>query len=150
MSCPLRRRLRISSIADAMCETSGSLLRVSGVGTHTLITSQRDSSLKSTVAESFLRDTASAISAGFTSSMYDSPRWIASAGGQIVGASSLGKMKTVTQNVAVGALLFHFTTLGLDAHRIGVAFLFLATALTIASGYRYFADYFGGLAGAGR
>jgi CDP-diacylglycerol---glycerol-3-phosphate 3-phosphatidyltransferase len=76
-------------------------------------------------------------------------RGIASAGGQIVGASSLGKLKTVTQNVAVGALLFHFTTLGLDAHEVGVAFLFLATALTIASGYRYFADYFGGLAGAG-
>lgn len=77
-------------------------------------------------------------------------RGIASAGGQIVGASSLGKMKTVTQNIAVGALLFHFTTLGLDAHAVGVAFLFLATALTIASGYRYFADYFGGLASAGR
>ena len=77
-------------------------------------------------------------------------RGIASAGGQIVGASSLGKMKTVTQNIAVGALLFHFTTLGLDAHKVGVAFLFLATALTIASGYRYFADYFGGLAAAGR
>jgi CDP-diacylglycerol--glycerol-3-phosphate 3-phosphatidyltransferase len=77
-------------------------------------------------------------------------RGIASAGGQIVGASSLGKTKTVTQNIAVGALLFHFTTLGIDAHTVGMAFLFLATALTIASGYRYFADYFGGLAGAGR
>ena len=77
-------------------------------------------------------------------------RGIASAGGRIMAASSLGKMKTVAQNVAVGALLFHFTTLGLDAHAIGVAFLLLATALTIASGYRYFADYFGGLAGAGR
>jgi CDP-diacylglycerol--glycerol-3-phosphate 3-phosphatidyltransferase len=77
-------------------------------------------------------------------------RGIASAGGQIVGASSLGKLKTVTQNIAVGALLFHYTTLGLDAHTVGLAFLFLATALTIASGYRYFADYFGGLAGAGR
>jgi CDP-diacylglycerol---glycerol-3-phosphate 3-phosphatidyltransferase len=77
-------------------------------------------------------------------------RGIASAGGQIVGASSLGKLKTVTQNIAVGALLFHFETLGLDAHTVGLAFLFLATALTIASGYRYFADYFGGLAGTGR
>src|SRR5262245_16709485 len=77
-------------------------------------------------------------------------RGIASAGGQVMGASSLGKMKTVTQNIAVAALLFHFTTLGLDAHAVGVAFRFLATALTIASGYRYFADYFGGLASAGR
>ena len=41
-------------------------------------------------------------------------------------------------------------TLGLDANRVGLAFLFVATALTIASGYRYFADYFRGLADAGR
>src|SRR5688572_30454809 len=77
-------------------------------------------------------------------------RGIASAGGQIVAASGLGKLKTVAQNIAVGALLFHYPTLGLDAHVVGLAFLFIATALTIASGYRYFADYFRGLAGASR
>jgi CDP-diacylglycerol---glycerol-3-phosphate 3-phosphatidyltransferase len=77
-------------------------------------------------------------------------RGIASAGGQIVAASGLGKLKTVAQNVAVGALLFHYTTLGLDAHDVGMMFLSVATVLTIASGYRYFADYFRGLAGAGR
>ena len=76
-------------------------------------------------------------------------RGIASAGGQIVAASGLGKVKTVAQNIAVGALLFHFETLGLDANRVGLVFLFIATALTIASGYRYFADYFRGLADAG-
>ncbi len=76
-------------------------------------------------------------------------RGIASAGGQIVGASSLGKLKTVTQNIAVGALLFHYTTLGLPAHTVGMIFLVIATALTAASGYRYFADYFRGLARAG-
>jgi CDP-diacylglycerol---glycerol-3-phosphate 3-phosphatidyltransferase len=77
-------------------------------------------------------------------------RGIASAGGQIVAASGLGKIKTVAQNIAVGALLFHYPTLGLDAHVVGLAFLFIATALTIASGYRYFADYFRGLAVASR
>jgi CDP-diacylglycerol--glycerol-3-phosphate 3-phosphatidyltransferase len=77
-------------------------------------------------------------------------RGIASAGGQIVAASGLGKLKTVTQNIAVGALLFHYETLGLDANQVGLAFLFVATALTIASGYRYFADYFRGLARASR
>jgi CDP-diacylglycerol--glycerol-3-phosphate 3-phosphatidyltransferase len=77
-------------------------------------------------------------------------RGIASAGGQIVAASRLGKLKTVAQNIAVGALLFHFPTLGLDAHFVGMVFLFIATALTIASGYRYFADYFRGLARASR
>jgi CDP-diacylglycerol--glycerol-3-phosphate 3-phosphatidyltransferase len=73
-------------------------------------------------------------------------RGIASAGGQVVAASRLGKLKTVTQNIATGALLFHFTTLGLDAQNVGLGFLFVATALTIASGYRYFADYFRSLA----
>jgi CDP-diacylglycerol--glycerol-3-phosphate 3-phosphatidyltransferase len=77
-------------------------------------------------------------------------RGIASAGGQIVAASGLGKLKTVAQNIAVGALLFHYPTLGLDAHVVGLVFLFIATALTIASGYRYFADYFRGLASASR
>jgi len=72
-------------------------------------------------------------------------RGIASAGGQIVAASGLGKAKTVTQNIAVGALLFHYRTLGLDANQVGMVFLFAATALTIASGYRYFSDYFRGL-----
>jgi CDP-diacylglycerol--glycerol-3-phosphate 3-phosphatidyltransferase len=77
-------------------------------------------------------------------------RGIASAGGQVVAASSLGKLKTVAQNVAIGALLFHYETLGLDAHAVGMVCLMLATGLTIASGYSYFASYFRGLsAGAG-
>ena len=75
-------------------------------------------------------------------------RGIASAGGQIVAASSLGKLKTVTQNIAVGALLFHFTTIGLNAQTVGLVFLFIATALTIASGYHYFSEYFRGLSAA--
>ena len=69
-------------------------------------------------------------------------RGIASAGGQIVAASPLGKVKTVMQNIAIGALLFHFETIGLNAHLVGMSFLFLATALTLASGYDYFAGYF--------
>ena len=74
-------------------------------------------------------------------------RGIASAGGQVVAASGLGKLKTVTQNIAIGALLFHYETIGLDAHAVGLFFLCIATALTIASGYRYFADYFAALRG---
>jgi len=73
-------------------------------------------------------------------------RGIASAGGQVVGASWLGKCKTVTQNVAIGALIFHYETLGLDAQAVGLAMLAIATALTLASGYLYFADYFKGRA----
>jgi len=74
-------------------------------------------------------------------------RGIASAGGQVVAASWLGKTKAVSQNIAIGALLFHFTTVGLPAHDIGMVFLGVATALTLWSGYVYFADYFRGRSG---
>jgi CDP-diacylglycerol--glycerol-3-phosphate 3-phosphatidyltransferase len=69
-------------------------------------------------------------------------RGLASAGGQVMSASWLGKTKAVTQNIAVGALLFHYTTLGLPAHEIGLSMLGIATLLTIVSGYLYFAEYF--------
>jgi CDP-diacylglycerol--glycerol-3-phosphate 3-phosphatidyltransferase len=71
-------------------------------------------------------------------------RGIASAGGQVVAASWLGKVKAVSQNIAIGALLFHYPTFGLPAHEIGMACLTLATGLTLWSGYLYFADYFRG------
>jgi CDP-diacylglycerol--glycerol-3-phosphate 3-phosphatidyltransferase len=73
-------------------------------------------------------------------------RGIASAGGQVVGASWLGKLKTVTQNIAIGALIFHYETIGLDAHLVGLGMLAVATTLTLASGFQYFADYFKGRA----
>jgi CDP-diacylglycerol--glycerol-3-phosphate 3-phosphatidyltransferase len=76
-------------------------------------------------------------------------RSIASADGHVLQASSFGKLKTLLQNIAIGALLFHFETLGLDANRVGLGFLFVATALTLASGYAYFAEYFRGLARSG-
>ena len=70
-------------------------------------------------------------------------RGIASAGGQVVAATWPGKVKALVQNVAIGALLFPDPTLGLPAHRIGLVLLGAATALTLWSGYVYFADYFG-------
>ena len=71
-------------------------------------------------------------------------RGIASAGGQIMAAAPAGKIKTFVQNVAIAGLLFHYPTFGLPAHDIGLALLALATALTLYSGYMYFADYFRG------
>jgi phosphatidylglycerophosphate synthase len=76
-------------------------------------------------------------------------RGIASAGGQVVAATWPGKVKTLTQNVAIGALLFPDPTLGLPAHRIGLTLLAVATLLTLWSGYVYFADYFGGRSDSG-
>jgi CDP-diacylglycerol--glycerol-3-phosphate 3-phosphatidyltransferase len=70
-------------------------------------------------------------------------RGIASSHGHVMPASWQGKVKTVIQNIAVAALLFHHETLGLPAHEIGLAFLTVAAAQTLWSGYIYFADYFG-------
>lgn len=69
-------------------------------------------------------------------------RGIASAGGRIMAASWQGKAKTLTQNVAISALLFHYPTLGLPAHEIGLSLLAIATLLTLWSGYGYFAAFF--------
>jgi len=71
-------------------------------------------------------------------------RGVAAAGGQVVAAGSLGKVKTTCQNIAIGALIFHYPTFGLPAHELGMLFLAIATGLTLWSGYQYFADYFGG------
>jgi CDP-diacylglycerol--glycerol-3-phosphate 3-phosphatidyltransferase len=79
-------------------------------------------------------------------------RGIASASGQVMGASWLGKAKAFTQNFAIAALIFHYTTLGLPAQSLGLGALLVATALTLWSGYFYFAEFFGGrsAAAAGR
>ena len=53
-----------------------------------------------------------------------------------------GKLKAVLQNSAIAALLFHYPTLGLPAHEIGLALLSVATVLTLGSGYIYFVNYF--------
>lgn len=76
-------------------------------------------------------------------------RGIASAEGVIVAASSWGKLKTLAQNAAVIALLFHYETYGLPAHKIGLVLLMIASALTMWSGWVYFSNYFG-WAGSGR
>jgi CDP-diacylglycerol--glycerol-3-phosphate 3-phosphatidyltransferase len=70
-------------------------------------------------------------------------RGMASSDGHVAGASWQGKLKSFVQNFSVGALLFHYPTLGLPAHQLGLTLLGVATALTLWSGYVYFADYFG-------
>ncbi len=71
-------------------------------------------------------------------------RGIASSHGMVVAAAGPGKLKTVAQTSAIAALLFHYETWGLPAHNIGMTLLAIATALTLWSGYLYFAEYFGG------
>jgi CDP-diacylglycerol--glycerol-3-phosphate 3-phosphatidyltransferase len=69
-------------------------------------------------------------------------RGIASVGGKAMAASWHGKAKTVCQNLAIIALLFHYETWGLPAHEIGLSLLGVATLLTLWSGYAYFAAFF--------
>lgn len=69
-------------------------------------------------------------------------RGIASSHGHVMAATWQGKVKAVMQNCAIPALLFHYETLGLPAHEIGLTLLAIASALTLWSGYTYFRDYF--------
>ena len=69
-------------------------------------------------------------------------RGLASSQGQVMAASAYGKLKTFAQNVAIGAMIFYYPTLVFSFGAIGLTLLGLATALTLWSGYAYFADYF--------
>jgi len=69
-------------------------------------------------------------------------RGLASSQGQVMAASGYGKLKTFAQNVAIGAMIFHYPTLVFSFNHIGLALLGLATVLTLGSGYAYFAEYF--------
>jgi CDP-diacylglycerol--glycerol-3-phosphate 3-phosphatidyltransferase len=69
-------------------------------------------------------------------------RGLASSQGQVMAASGYGKIKTFTQNVAIGAMIFYYPTLVFSFHTIGLTLLGVATALTLWSGYVYFAEYF--------
>lgn len=69
-------------------------------------------------------------------------RGFAQAQGHIMAAEWPGKVKTLLQNIAIGALLFPSPQWGLPAHEIGLGFLVAATAITLWSGYGYFAAYF--------
>lgn len=70
-------------------------------------------------------------------------RGLATTEGHVLAAARAGKIKTLLQNIAIGALLFPTPQWGLPAHSIGLAFLVAATALTLWSGYGYFAGFFG-------
>jgi CDP-diacylglycerol--glycerol-3-phosphate 3-phosphatidyltransferase len=74
-------------------------------------------------------------------------RGIASAGGNVMAATWHGKAKTLCQNFAIMALLFHYPTFGLPGHEVGLVLLFIATLLTLWSGYVYFAAFFRSLNG---
>lgn len=65
-------------------------------------------------------------------------RSIASSEGIYMQASILGKQKTVTQIIAVTALMIHYSIFGINAHIVGTVVLYVALFLTIYSGIDYF------------
>jgi len=65
-------------------------------------------------------------------------RSIASAEGIYIQASILGKQKTVTQIIAVTALMIHYSLFGINTHVVGTVILYIALLLTIYSGVDYF------------
>jgi CDP-diacylglycerol--glycerol-3-phosphate 3-phosphatidyltransferase len=65
-------------------------------------------------------------------------RSIASSEGIYIQASILGKQKTVTQIIAVTALMIHYSIFGINAHIVGTMVLYIALFLTIYSGVDYF------------
>ena len=69
-------------------------------------------------------------------------RSIAAAEGKVIAASGGGKSKTITQMVAVGFLIIHYNTIGLPCHEIGIMMLWVATGISLWSGYKYIVSYF--------
>jgi CDP-diacylglycerol--glycerol-3-phosphate 3-phosphatidyltransferase len=71
--------------------------------------------------------------------------WIrstSSSEGFFIQASRLGKQKTFAQNIAVTALMIHYSIFGIDAHAVGMVILYIALGLTIISGVDYFVKYY--------
>jgi CDP-diacylglycerol--glycerol-3-phosphate 3-phosphatidyltransferase len=63
--------------------------------------------------------------------------------GTVIAAEWPGKLKTLSQNFAIGFLLFPQGTLGMPNYEIGQLLLGLAVVLTLWSGWGYFAAFFG-------
>ncbi len=72
----------------------------------------------------------------------DGVRTIASSEGLIIQASTLAKQKTLSQIIALTALMIHYPILGADAHAIGTVILYLALVLSVYSGADYFLKFY--------
>ena len=68
-------------------------------------------------------------------------RAIAADEGIVIAADKFGKIKTITQIVAVIPLTLHYPVLGINLHLIGLFVLYIAVALTIFSGANYFVGF---------
>jgi len=72
----------------------------------------------------------------------DGLRSMAAAEGHVIGASRLGKYKTLAQIIAVSALIIHYPIYGLDPSGIGTVFLYIALVLSLWSGFDYLVKFY--------
>ncbi len=62
--------------------------------------------------------------------------------GIVIGATWLGKVKTVSQIAAITALLLHYELWGMDFQLLGTWLIWLALVVTLWSGIDYFVRFF--------
>ncbi len=69
-------------------------------------------------------------------------RGVAADKGVVIAADSLGKLKTISQIVALVPLLAHYPLFGFDPHPVGMILLYVALALTVFSGGNYLYNFY--------
>ena len=69
-------------------------------------------------------------------------RAVAASEGRVIAASSGGKYKTLSQMFAVGFLIIHYPTFSIPTHETGIVLLWLATGISLWSGFHYFSAYY--------
>ncbi len=69
-------------------------------------------------------------------------RAVAAAEGIILAADRWGKVKTFLQMAAITCLILHYPYQMVDFQRVGIALLWVALVVTVASGYGYFRGFF--------
>jgi CDP-diacylglycerol---glycerol-3-phosphate 3-phosphatidyltransferase len=69
-------------------------------------------------------------------------RNMAAAEGHVIEASPLGKYKTFCQIIAVSALIIHYPIYGIDPVNIGTAFIYVALAMSLWSGFDYLVKFY--------
>ena len=72
-------------------------------------------------------------------------RAIASSKQLIIPAGTAGKYKTIFQMIAIGALAVHETVLGMNAHLLGLFFIYLSLGFSIYSAIEYVKIFLGEL-----
>jgi CDP-diacylglycerol--glycerol-3-phosphate 3-phosphatidyltransferase len=69
-------------------------------------------------------------------------RALAADKGIVIVADSHGKLKTVLQLLALAPLILHYDLFGIPLHSFGIFLLYIALALTVFSGCKYFLNFF--------